>query len=119
MSAPSERTDLSRPASEDRIAYGAADSEGAHEYEVREHDDWFRWVADPDEVAERERRIAEAEQGASDAFDAGDRVRMNAFVRERERAFWAMPAEEHTRPDAYHDVPAQHAATDDDADGWY
>ena len=43
---------------------------------------------------------------------------MNTFVRERERAFWAMPAEEYTRPDADHDVSAQHARTDD-ADGWY
>lgn len=117
MSAPNERTDLAHPVSEDFTA--AADSESAHEYEVREHDDWFRWVADPGEVAERDRRIAEAERGASDAFDAGDRVRMDTFVRERERAFWAMPAEEHTRPDAYHDMSAQRAVTDDDADGWY
>ena len=119
MSAPDERIDRRAEAPADWVERDAGESQSAHEHEVREHDDWFRDVADPGEVAERDRRIAAAEQGASDAFDAGDRLLMSTFIRERERAFWAMPVEEHTRADAYHDLTAQHATTDDDADGWY
>ena len=91
---------------------------GATDDEADEHDDWFRDVADPDEISERDRQVAEAEQAASDAFDADDTAALQAAIARRERAFWAMPVDESSRPDAVLEAAAADHWADDDADGW-
>lgn len=91
---------------------------GAADADADEQDAWFRAVADPGEVIERDRRIAEAERDAGDAFDSGDLARMNTLISQRERAFWALPPDKQARPDADVAAATFEASTDDDADGW-
>lgn len=91
--------------------------------EAMEHDAWFREHAGPGEVAQRDRRVEQAERDASDAYDAGDMDRLGISIALREHAFWALPTADHV--DAGHfDEATYHAAAadedaDDDADGWY
>jgi hypothetical protein len=90
------------------------------QFQAREYDEWFREVADPGEVVERDRRIAEAGRDMSDAFDAGDMVRFDISNSLREQAFWALPTIEHVDPGAHYDAATYAAGeADDDADGWY
>ena len=90
------------------------------QFQAREYDEWFREVADPTDVVERDRRLAEAGRDMSDAFEVGDMVRFDISHSIREQAFWALPADEHVDAGAHYDVATYDAgATDDDADGWY
>ena len=113
MTAPEERTggELRPP---ERVADHGTDSSAAVE-EALEYDAWFRYVADPDEVAERDRRLEEAQEAVADATRAGDRDRFEASTARRDDAFWALPVPEEARVQV--DLAADHA--DDDADGWY
>ena len=90
------------------------------QFQAGEYDKWFREVADPSEVGERDRRIAEAGRDMTDAFDTGDLVRFDISNSLREHAFWALPADDHVAPGAHYDATTYAAgAADDDADGWY
>ena len=90
------------------------------QFQADEYDKWFREVADPAELIERDRRIAEAGRDMSDAFAARDLDRFDISDSLREQAFWALPTLEHVDPGAHYDAATYAAdATDDDADGWY
>jgi hypothetical protein len=81
----------------------------------REYDAWFRWVADPEEVAERDRRLTEAREGVAEAVRSGDWAGFEVSTARRDDAFWTLPVPEDAK--GQRDLAADHA--DDDADGWY
>jgi hypothetical protein len=83
--------------------------------EALEYDAWFRWVADPEEVAERDRRLHEAQDAVLEAIRTGDRDGFEVSSARRDDAFWTMPVPEQARVQI--DLATYHA--DDDADGWY
>lgn len=114
MTAPEQRTRGELQPAQESVADHGTDSSAAAE-EALEYDAWFRYVADPDEVAERDRRLEETQVAAADAIRAGDRDRFEASTARRDDAFWALPVPEEARVQV--DLAADHA--DDDADGWY
>ena len=114
MTAPEQRTRSELQPPQELVADHGTDSSAAAE-EAREYDAWFRYVADPDEVAERDRRLEETRHAVAEAMRAGDRDGFEVSAALREDAFWAMPVPEEARVQV--DLGAHHA--DDDADGWY
>jgi hypothetical protein len=114
VTAPEERTGYELRPPREWVADHGTDT-GAAAQEALEYDAWFRWVADPDEVAERDRRLEETQEAVADAIRAGDRDRFEASAALRDDAFWTMPVPEEARVQV--DLATYHA--DDDADGWY
>lgn len=114
MTAPEEWTGGDLRAPREWVAGDGTDS-GAAAEEALEYDAWFRWVADPEEVAERDRRLEEAQDVVAEAIRAGDRDGFEASAAQRDDAFWTMPVPEHARIQV--DLATYQA--DDDADGWY
>ena len=114
MTAPEVRTEVELPPARESVADHGTDSSAAAE-EALEYDAWFRYVADPAEVVERDRRLEETQNAVADAIRAGDRDRFEASAARRDDAFWALPVPEEARVQV--DLAADHA--DDDADGWY
>lgn len=114
MTAPEQRTrgEL-RPPRESVADHGTDSSAAAGE--ALEYDAWFRYVADPAEVVERDRRLEETQNAVADAIRAGDRDAYEASADLRDDAFWALPVPEKARVQV--DLTSSHA--DDDADGWY
>lgn len=114
MTAPEEWTGGELRAPREWVA-GQGTNIGAAAEEALAYDAWFRWVADPEEVAERDRRLEETQDAVAEAIRAGDRDAFKVSAALRDDAFWAMPVPEQARVQV--DLATYHA--DDDADGWY
>ena len=114
MTAPEEWTGGELRAPREWVA-GDWDRSRAAVEEALDYDAWFRDVADPDEVAERDRRLEETQNAVAEAIRAGDRHGFEVSAALRDDAFWALPLPEQARIQV--DLDAHDA--DDDADGWY